>query len=75
MIIRMYTNIMIKVIIINVNVNIHILKNDIVLITNHLGKNPRKGGRPLKDKKFNNIRFLIFLFFIKVNWLIKNDFL
>jgi len=45
-----------------------------LLIVNHLGKNPKKGGNPPKDKKFIVIEiFNILLIFIElVSWFIKN---
>ena len=43
------------------NVNIYWLLITNWLITNHLGINPIKGGKPPKDKKFNNkVNFKIF---------------
>lgn len=64
-VIRVYMNTVIKVkIIITVGIKI-ILFSRRAWIVNHLGMNPKKGGIPLRDKKFNikNI-FVIMLVFI-----------
>lgn len=44
-------------------------------ITNHFGKNPKKGGNPAKDKKeIINANFKINEWAYKLNnWLIKNN--
>lgn len=53
-------------------------------ISSHLGKNPRKGGSPPKDRRFMKIRFLLVEFILievkmwlnlnklnKVSWIIS----
>lgn len=46
-----------------------------IWIVNHFGKNPNRGGSPIKDKKFRlNINLVIGEFLIKNNWVIKNIF-
>lgn len=44
-----------------------------LLIVSHLGKNPKNGGNPPSDKKFNINKNFIFFFKVKIilSWLMK----
>jgi len=60
---------MIKVVTIIIVVNINILFLIRVWIVNHFGRNPKRGGSPIRDKKFRlKVKFTIGEFLIRNNW-------